>query len=117
MSRPSTRCTSTPSAAKVPAYSLPITPPPITMSFFGSALSSRISFESCTRSSSKGNSGGRSGDEPVAMRIFSPRISVSAPSFADDADRVRIHEDCRAVEPGHAAQLEPRLDALPFRCP
>jgi len=59
-------------AANVPAYSQPITPAPITTNFFGKAFSSRISFESWIRSSSKWNSAGRNGEEPVAIEIFSP---------------------------------------------
>ncbi len=48
-SRPSTTCTSQPSALNVDAYSLPITPAPITARRRGSFSSSRIRSESHTR--------------------------------------------------------------------
>ena len=48
------------------AYSHPITPAPIMVTFFGRCLISRIESESNTHSLSKGAQFGLNGDEPVA---------------------------------------------------
>ena len=63
---------------KVPAYSAPTTPAPTTARVLRQHPISRISSESCTRGCSKGNSAGRIGDEPVAIRIFSPAAMYQA---------------------------------------
>ena len=55
---------------------------------------SRISSESWTRGCSNGNSAGRTGDEPVAMRIFSPRSTC----HGRNAHGVGIDETGRAVK-------------------
>ena len=57
-----------PSAAKMQAYSQPITPPPTTASESGMRSRSRIVSESSTSGSSNGTPAGRSGELPVAMR-------------------------------------------------
>ena len=67
----STRCTSTPSAANIEAYSQPMTPPPRTASEDGSRSIPRMSLESWTWGSSKGIAGGRKGCDPVAMSATS----------------------------------------------
>jgi len=56
----STRVTSTPSAAKMPVYSMPMTPAPSTIIAFGILLSSRIVSLSTTHSSSKAHQEGGS---------------------------------------------------------
>jgi hypothetical protein len=76
--RPSMTCTSTPRALNVHAYSLPITPAPTMARRFGSAWMSSSSVESCTRSFSKGNTGGRNGDDPVAMSTLAARSRMSS---------------------------------------
>ena len=67
--RGSIRCTCTPSAANMHAYSQPITPPPITAIELGKRWIRRIPSASWTSSSSYGMPGGRYGDDPVATRI------------------------------------------------
>jgi hypothetical protein len=63
----STSVTAIPSAAKMLAYSIPITPAPSTVIVFGIRGSCRIVSESKTVSPSKGTSAGRLGREPVAI--------------------------------------------------
>ena len=70
----------TPRAPKIEAYSHPMTPAPITAREFG--VRSRLRIESLSKidESSKGISGGLYGEEPVAIRMISPRmISLSPP--------------------------------------
>ena len=61
------------------AYSAPITPAPITASDRGSADRNSNSSESWTRLVWNGNSGGRTGAEPIATRILCPRTYSSPP--------------------------------------
>ena len=58
-----------PSAAKIEAYSLAITPPPSTSSVRGSQASERIESESSTCSWSIGRCAGARGREPVAITM------------------------------------------------
>ena len=62
------------------ANSHPITPPPMITSFSGSSLISSIDVESCIRSLSKGKADILRGSDPVAMMVFSAKISrLSSP--------------------------------------
>jgi hypothetical protein len=73
LSRPSTMVHFVPSAAKIDAYSQPMTPPPRMTISCGMLSSRKIESESSTSGSSKGTNDGRCGDEPVAMSTPSAR--------------------------------------------
>ncbi len=67
----STTVTWSPRAAKIEAYSIPITPAPSTSIERGMRGSRRMLSESNTVSWSNGTSSGRLGEEPVAMTMVS----------------------------------------------
>ena len=71
VSRFSTTVTLVPSAAKIEAYSMPITPAPTTTIEVGMKSRRTISSESSTRSQSKSMPSGRRGVVPVAMTMNS----------------------------------------------
>ena len=70
-SRFSTRVTRVPSAAKIDAYSTPMTPAPTTTSESGTVSKVRIWSESRTLTPSKSTWSGRAGVVPVAMTTLS----------------------------------------------
>ena len=65
-----------PSAAKIAAYSVPITPAPSTNMERGMRGSLRMVTESNTVSTSNGTSAGRFGEVPVAMITTSPESTI-----------------------------------------
>src|SRR2546428_13607630 len=77
--RASLKCVSTPRAAKMEAYSHPITPAPTTARLAGILPICRIVSLSQTYSSSNGTVDGRYGEDPVAIRTIVPS-RVSWPS-------------------------------------
>ena len=76
--RPSIRWTFAPSAANVQAYSQPTAPAPTTAIDSGSRSSSRIVSESYTSGLPNGKTGGRAGDDPVAIKMYSACSRTSA---------------------------------------
>ena len=60
------------SALRIDAYSTPMTPAPTTTTLRGKSFMRRISSLSTTVTPSNGMLLGRTGREPVAIRIFSP---------------------------------------------
>src|SRR6266545_1582931 len=78
----SSRVTSTPSAVNTEAYSHPTGPPPTTTIDRGMRSRPMMFSGSCTSGSSKGISGGRSGLEPVAIRI-TPACRVRSEPSSD----------------------------------
>ena len=82
LSKNSTTVTSAPKRLHTEPSSRPITPPPTTMSFFGTSLSSRPPVEETILSSSMSTPGNGITSEPVAMTMFLVLISVTAPSSA-----------------------------------
>ena len=110
--RGSIRCTWTPSAANMHAYSQPITPPPITAIERGRRWIRRIPSASWTSSSSYGMPGGRYGDDPVATRITSAVRRVVAPSAGVHLDGVRVDEPSGAAHQVDPVAIEVRVDPL-----
>ena len=96
-SRFSTSVTRVPSAAKIDAYSTPITPAPTTTIESGTVSKVRIWSESSTRAPSNSTFRGRAGTVPVAITILSA-VQRPVRRRALDVDRQRVRVD----EAGHA---------------
>ena len=131
-SRPSTIQTSVPSAAKVQAYSLPMTPAPTTASDRGSRSSWRIVSESSTRRMvererrgphRRGAGGDQdrlapqpdlAGPAAAVRAVPGPCRARPAAGLGHDPDRVRVDERGRAVVEDHAVPGQAPLDPLPL---
>ena len=111
--RPSMRCTSTPSAAKIDAYSQPMTPAPTTAIDCGMVAMCRIVSLSQIASSSNGTSIGRYGEEPVAMRMTLPSSTVE-PDRGHDLDLSRRLETRVADVAIDFVPAQVLFDALPL---
>ena len=96
-SRRSTTVTLLPRAAKIDAYSIPMTPAPTTTSDAGTRSSPRIPSESTTVRPSNPTFDGRAGRVPVAITMWLGGDRQLAALVGDD-DGVLVDETRRAVE-------------------
>ncbi len=110
--RGSIRCTSTPSAANMHAYSQPITPPPITAIERGSRWIRRIPSASWTSSSSYGMSAGRYGRRPGGDQDHVGGQARRRAVGRGDLDGVRVDEPSGAAHQVDPVAIDVRVDPL-----
>ena len=109
----STSVTASPSAAKIDAYSTPMTPAPSTIIDRGIRGRRSTVVLSNTVSSSNAMSAGRLGAEPVAITITSPRKpQPDLPVDAVHGDRVRVEEPPLAPEDLDRVAAQRAVDQL-----